>query len=176
MVMSKTMGSVKRIRMGRLTFLTISSLKSTSISSCLACIPQFLVRRRSSLALATSTTGGYVSSMKRKSSMKDTKPMKLLMYSVHLQPKWLSVMKPPMKGASSGPMKTVAEKTATASPRSLLSNMSAKTAATMASGEEPKMPAKKRHMRMVWRSFATATAMLKMAKPKAAMMSGGLRP
>ena len=35
------MGSVTRSRSGRLKFLVMSSLKSTSISSCLACIPQF---------------------------------------------------------------------------------------------------------------------------------------
>jgi hypothetical protein len=85
-------------------------------------------------------------------------------------------MKPPMKGANKGPMKTVAEKTATARPRSLLSNMSAKTAATMASGLEPKRPVKKRQIITVCRSLATATAMLKMEKPNAAMMMGGLRP
>jgi hypothetical protein len=85
-------------------------------------------------------------------------------------------MKPPTNGASSGPMKTVAENTAMACPRSLLSNISAKTAATIARGLEPKIPAKKRHIMMVWRSLATATAMLKIAKPKAAIMRGGLRP
>jgi hypothetical protein len=85
-------------------------------------------------------------------------------------------MKPPMKGARSGPMKTVAEKTAMARPRTLLSNMSAKTAATMARGLEPKRPAKKRQISTVWRSLATATAMLKMEKPSAAMTTGGLRP
>lgn len=85
-------------------------------------------------------------------------------------------MNPPMNGASNGPMNTVAEKTATARPRTVLLNMSAKTAATIANGEEPKRPAKKRHIRTVWRSLATATAMLKMANPKAAIIKGGFRP
>jgi predicted benzoate:H+ symporter BenE len=81
------MGSVNKMRIGLLTFLTINSLKSTSISSCLACIPQFFVRLLSSLALLTSTTGGYVSSMKKNSNAKDKKPMKLLIYSVHRHPR-----------------------------------------------------------------------------------------
>jgi hypothetical protein len=46
----------------------------------------------------------------------------------------------------------------------------------MASGLEPNRPAKKRQMRTVWRSLATATAMVKMEKPNAAMMIGGRRP
>jgi hypothetical protein len=33
------------------------------------------------------------------------------MYSVHLHPKWLIVMKPPMNGAIRGPVKTVSENT-----------------------------------------------------------------
>ncbi len=65
-------------------------------------------------------------------------------------------MKPPMKGASSGPVKTVMEKTVMAMPRVRLSNMSEKIAATTASGQAPKKPAKKRVMRTVWRSLATA--------------------
>jgi hypothetical protein len=73
--------------MGRLTFLTINSLKSTSISSCLAWIPQFFVRLLSSEALLMSTTGGYVSSMKASNRANAAKPMKLLMYIVHLQPR-----------------------------------------------------------------------------------------
>lgn len=73
-------------------------------------------------------------------------------------------------------MKTVAEKTATARPRILLLNMSAKTAATIASGAEPNRPAKKRQIRTVWRSLATATAMVKMEKPNAATVMGGARP
>lgn len=44
------MGSVKRMRSGRLKFLVTSSRKSTSISSCFAWIPQFRVRRRNSEA------------------------------------------------------------------------------------------------------------------------------
>jgi hypothetical protein len=86
-VMSRTMGSVKRMRIGRLTFRTMSSLKSTSISSCLACMPQFFVRRRSSDALLMSMTGGYVSSMNSRSRANEAKPMKLLMYSVQRQPR-----------------------------------------------------------------------------------------
>jgi hypothetical protein len=65
---SRTIGSVTSILRGRLKFLSISSRKSTSISSCLACIPQFLVRRRSSAAFSMRITGGYVSFMKKKSS------------------------------------------------------------------------------------------------------------
>lgn len=86
-VISSTIGSVKRIRIGRLTLRTISSLKSTSISSCLACIPQFFVRLLSSDALLISTTGGYVSSINSSSKINAAKPIKLLMYMVHLQPR-----------------------------------------------------------------------------------------
>ena len=52
------MGSVTRRRRGREKFLLMSSRKSISISSCLAWIPQFLVRRRSSAALEIRITGG----------------------------------------------------------------------------------------------------------------------
>jgi hypothetical protein len=75
-----------------------------------------------------------------------------------------------------GPMNTVAENTATANPRTSLLNMSANTAATMARGEDPQRPAKKRQIITVWISLATATAMVKIEKPKAAMTSGGRRP
>jgi hypothetical protein len=175
-VMSNTMGSVKRMRMGLLTFLIINSLKSTSISSCLAWMPQFFVRRRNSEALLINTTGGYVSSRKNNRSPKVRKPMNELMYMVHRQPWYDCVMKPPIKGAINGPMNTVAEKTATARPRTSLLNMSANTAATMARGEEPQRPAKKRQIMTVWMSLATATAIVKMEKPKAAITSGGRRP
>jgi hypothetical protein len=50
-------------------------------------------------------------------------------------------MKPPINGASKGPVKTVIEKTVMANPRVLLSNMSEKTAATTANGQAPKIPA-----------------------------------
>jgi len=49
-------------------------------------------------------------------------------------------MKPPMKGAKSGPVKTVMENKVMANPRVLLSNMSENTAATTARGHAPKMP------------------------------------
>jgi hypothetical protein len=49
-------------------------------------------------------------------------------------------MKPPMKGASNGPVKTVMEKTVIANPLVLLSNMSENTAATTANGQAPKIP------------------------------------
>lgn len=139
-------------------------------------MPQFLVLLLNSDAFCTSTTGGYVSSRNSTSSPKAMKPIKELIYSVHLHPKLLLVTKPPMNGASSGPINTVAENTATASPRLALSNISAKTAATTAKGQEPKRPAKKRQMRIVWRFLATATAMEKMEKPNAESIRGGLRP
>jgi hypothetical protein len=50
-------------------------------------------------------------------------------------------MKPPINGASRGPVKTVMEKTVIAKPRVRLSNMSEKTAATTANGQAPKIPA-----------------------------------
>jgi len=74
-VISNTIGSVKRIRIGRVKFLITSSLKSTSISSCLAWMPQFLVLRRSSAALWMRTTGGYVSGMKAKRRRNEDHPM-----------------------------------------------------------------------------------------------------
>lgn len=49
-------------------------------------------------------------------------------------------MKPPMNGASNGPVKTVIENTVMAIPRVLLSNMSANTAATTARGQAPNIP------------------------------------
>ncbi len=85
-------------------------------------------------------------------------------------------MKPPTKGASMGPVKTVMEKTVMAMPRVRLSNMSEKTAATTARGQAPKKPAKKRVMSTVWRSLATALEMLKMEKPNMAITRGRRRP
>jgi hypothetical protein len=49
-------------------------------------------------------------------------------------------MKPPINGASRGPVKTVIEKTVIANPLVRLSNMSEKTAATTANGQAPKIP------------------------------------
>jgi hypothetical protein len=85
-------------------------------------------------------------------------------------------MKPPMKGASKGPVKTAMEKMVMAMPRVALLNMSEKTAATTASGQAPKKPAKKRQMRTVWRSLATAVAMVKMEKPNMDRTRGMRRP
>ena len=151
------MGSVTRSRRGRLKFLVMSSWKSTSISSCFACIPQFLVLRRSSAAFCTRTTGGYVSSSNSKSRPKARKPMIATRYSVQRQPIWgFITMKPPIKGARSGPVKTVMEKTVMARPRVRLSNMSENTAATTARGQAPKRPPKKRQRRTVWRSLPVA--------------------
>ena len=91
------------------------------------------------------TIGGYVSSRKVRLRPKAKKPIMATMYSVHLQPKLgFIIMKPPTKGASKGPVKTVIEKTVMARPRVLLSNMSEKTAATTVRGQDPKTPAKKR--------------------------------
>ena len=85
-------------------------------------------------------------------------------------------MKPPMKGANNGPMKTVAEKTAIAKPRVLLLNISANAAATTAKGHEPNKPSKNRQIMTVWMSFATATPIANTEKPKAAMTRGRRRP
>ena len=85
-------------------------------------------------------------------------------------------MKPPMKGASSGPVNTVMEKTVIARPRVRALNMSEKTAATTASGQEAKTPPKNRHMRTVWRSFPTAAPMENMEKPNMAIINGNFLP
>lgn len=94
-------------------------------------------------------TGGYDSERKNKSRMKAANPIMAGRYSVQRHPKYDSTMKPPMKGASMGPVKTVMEKMAIAVPRVLLSNMSEKTAATTARGAAPKKPPKNRQMRTV---------------------------
>ena len=73
-------------------------------------------------------------------------------------------------------MKTATAKAAIAKPRVLLSNMSAKAAATTANGQEPKRPSKKRQIMMVWISLAVATAVAKRAKPKHPTINGGRRP
>lgn len=85
-------------------------------------------------------------------------------------------MKPPMKGASRGPVKTAMEKMVMAIPRVALLNMSEKTAATTASGQAPKKPAKNLQIRTVWRSLATAVAMVKMEKPNMDKTRGMRRP
>lgn len=107
---------------------------------------------------------------------KAEKPIMAEIYSVHLQPRYEVVMKPPMNGASKGPMKTVAENTATANPRVLLLNMSVNAAATTARGHEPNKPSKNRQIMIVCTSFATATPIAKIEKPKAAMTRGRRRP
>jgi hypothetical protein len=81
--------------------------------------------------------------------MKAVKPMNEEMYSVHLHPRYDIVMKPPANGASNGPMNTVAEKQAIARPQVSLLYMSAKIAATTASGQDPNSPSKKRQIRTV---------------------------
>jgi hypothetical protein len=127
---SRTMGSETNILSGLEKFFSISSRKSISISSCLAWIPQFLVRRRSSDAFVTRMIGGYDSLRKRRLRVKAAKPIMQTMYSVQRQPRSDMTMKPPMKGAMSGPVKTMREKIVIAMPRVLLLNMSEKTAAT----------------------------------------------
>ncbi len=174
---SKTMGSVTRSRRGRLKFLVMSSRKSTSISSCLACIPQFKVRRRSSLAFWTSTIGGYVSSRNKRLRPRARKPIKAAKYSVHRHPRFLFMtVKPPMKGASRGPVNTVIEKTVTARPRVRLLNISENTAATTARGQDPKPPPKNRQIRTVCRSFPTALPIENMEKPNMEMINGSFLP
>jgi len=85
-------------------------------------------------------------------------------------------MKPPTNGARRGPMKTVAEKHAIASPRVSLSHISAKMAATTANGADPKNPSQKRQMRTVWMFWAVATPIAKIPKPKDEIIIGSLRP
>ena len=98
-------------------------------------------------------------------------------YSVHRQPRLEFItVKPPMNGARRGPVKTVMEKTVMARPRVLLSNMSEKTAATTASGQEAKTPPKNRQMRTVWRSFPTAVPIENIEKPNMLIIKGNLRP
>ena len=97
------MGSVNRILRGRETFFTTNSRKSTSTSSCLAWMPQFLVRRRNSEALSTRMIGGYVSCWKKSARTNEVKAMMAVMYSVQRHPRYEVVMNPPMKGASKGP-------------------------------------------------------------------------
>ena len=58
----------------------------------------------------------------------------------------------------------------------LLGLTSEKMAATTASGQDPKTPPKKRHMRTVCRSFPTATAIWNIEKPNMAPIKGSLLP
>lgn len=67
-------------------------------------------------------------------------------YSVHRHPRYEVVMKPPMNGATKGPLNTMREKTVIARPLLLLSNISEKTAATTVKGQAPKKPAKNLHI------------------------------
>lgn len=93
------------------------------------------------------------------------KPIIAAIYSVQRQPMCLfSTIKPPRNGARRGPVKTIIENTVIARPRLLLSNMSEKTAATTARGQEPKTPPKNRQIRTVWRSFPTAVPVEKIEK------------
>lgn len=85
-------------------------------------------------------------------------------------------MKPPMNGASNGPEKTVMLNTVIASPRCRFENISAKTAPTHVRGQAPKKPEKNLQMKTVCASLPTATAKLKIEKPKEEMSNGVLRP
>jgi hypothetical protein len=146
--------------------LTINSLMSTSISPFLARIPQFFVNLLNSDALATNFRGGYVSSKKKSAKMNAEKSMNEEMYSVHLHPRYDIVRKPPIKGASIGPIKTVAENAATARPRVSLLYISAKIAATTVRGQDPKKPSKNREIMTVWTFAAVAIATTKIPNPK----------
>jgi len=70
-------------------------------------------------------------------------------HEVHLHPRELSIMKPPIKGAKRGPEKTVIENKVRANPLVLLSNMSEKTAATTAKGPAPNIPPQNLHNKTV---------------------------
>lgn len=98
------------------------------------------------------------------------------MYSVQRYPRSDMTMKPPIKGAIKGPVKTVMEKMVMAMPRVRLSNMSEKTAATQVSGQAPKNPLKNRQISSVCKSLETATEMLKIENPNEAITSGSRRP
>ena len=86
------------------------------------------------------------------------------------------VVKPPMNGARRGPVKTVIEKTVTARPRVRLLNISEKTAATTARGQDPKTPPKNRQIKTVCRSFPTALPIENMEKPNMAIINGSFLP
>ena len=86
------------------------------------------------------------------------------------------LMNPPIKGARSGPLKTVIENTVIARPLCRLLNISAKTAPTQVSGQAPKNPPKNLEIMIVCVSFATATARLNIENPKLDRIKGHLRP
>lgn len=103
--------------------------------------------------------------------------MKAAIYAVQRQPMCgLITVKPPMKGANNGPVKTVMEKTVIARPRERLSKISENTAATIAKGAEPKAPVKNRDINTVCRSLPTAVAMEKIEKPSMANVNGSFLP
>jgi hypothetical protein len=79
---SNTIGSVKSMRSGREKFRSTSSRKSTSISSCLAWIPQFFVLRRSSDAFSIRMMGGYDSLRKKRFNMKEADAYYKLVFDV----------------------------------------------------------------------------------------------
>jgi hypothetical protein len=85
-------------------------------------------------------------------------------------------MKPPVKGEANGPTKTAIAKAVIAIPRCLWSYIFAKQAGTTASGLAKKNPAKKRQSMTVWRSFAAATPIENMLKPKMPITRGSFRP
>lgn len=78
--------------------------------------------------------------------------------------------------ANSGPMNTVAEKTAIAKPLASLPNISAKIAAVIAKGADPKKPLKNLHNMIVCKSCAVATAIVNKLNPNAATSTGRRRP
>lgn len=86
------------------------------------------------------------------------------------------MINPPAIGAIKGPEKTAMENTAIAEPLVSCVNMSAKTAPTTAKGHDAKNPPQNRHIKTVWISFATATAIWNIEKPKIPISSGKRRP
>ena len=73
-------------------------------------------------------------------------------------------------------MKAVMEKTVTARPRVRLLNMSEKTAATTARGQEPKTPPKNRQIKTVCKSFPTALPIENIEKPNSPIINGNFLP
>jgi hypothetical protein len=73
-------------------------------------------------------------------------------------------------------VKTVIEKRVMANPRTLVLNISEKTAATTAKGHAPNMPPQNLQSNMVCKSFAEATPTWKMENPNIEITSGSLLP
>lgn len=84
-----------------------------------------------------------------KASVPNKAAMIKVIHAVHLQPRELIVMKPPMIGPATGPIKVAPAKRPRAKPLSTGPQKSARAPPIMARGADPNTPPRNRHIIIV---------------------------